>query len=170
MRSSLFCLMIGFISILMACNSKPKPYITGKEDTVLPDFHLVKLDGSLLTIQADSVYKSRLIFYYLPTCPYCRNEMKQIVSSPNNMRHTKVYIIGTGNLDKIKDIVKEFELASYSNVVLGYDSTMSIQQYFKLTGVPFFASLDQHNRVKEAYRGKTINRAFWNAIADSTKS
>jgi thioredoxin-related protein len=142
---------------VIACKEKvtTKPYKTGMEGKPLPEFAIQLLD-SVSYIHSKDIPdgKKLIVFYYSPTCPYCRAQMRDMTNNMDKFKDEQFYVLTDANLSSIKDFASYFDLENYKNVTLGRDTGNFILRKYGLISVPFTAYFDKDKKMKVAYMGR----------------
>src|SRR5687767_7467677 len=111
MRLLFFALI--FISVAFASCREEKiqePYKTGMEGKPLPEFAIQLLDSvSYLHSKDIPDGKKLIVFYYSPTCPYCRAQMRDMTNNMEKFKNEQLYILTDANLSSIKDFAQYFD-------------------------------------------------------------
>lgn len=153
-----FIQLAMLVSIFVtACrqNESTKPYITGMEGKPLPEFAIQLLDSvSYLHSKDIPGGKKLIVFYYSPTCPFCRAQMRDMTNNMEKFKDEQLYVLTDADLSSIKNFASYFDLEKYQNVVIGRDTGSVIQQKYALMSVPFTASFDKDRSLKIAYVGR----------------
>jgi len=101
---------------ITACkqNETDKPYKTGMEGKPLPEFAIQLLDSvSFLHSKDIPDGKKLIIFYYSPTCPFCRAQMRDMINNMVKFKDEQLYVLTDASLSSIKIFVKYFDLEKY---------------------------------------------------------
>src|SRR5882724_10442606 len=79
------------------CHSFPEPPKTGFEGKPMPDVKLGMVD-SVQYFNTKDIPNGQptVLFYFSPTCPYCRAQLKEMTENMDELKDTKVYIITYG--------------------------------------------------------------------------
>jgi thioredoxin-related protein len=137
-------------------NKITKPYVTGMEGKPLPEFAIQLLDSvSYLHSKDIPGGKKLIVFYYSPTCPYCRAQMRDMTNNMEKFKDEQLYVLTDANLSSIKTFVSYFDLQNFKNVTIGRDTAGAILQKYGLISVPFTALFDKNKNLKVAYSGRT---------------
>ena len=155
MRFIQLALLISIFVAACRQNEINKPYITGMEGKPLPEFAIQLLD-SVSYLRSDEIPEGKkiILFYYSPTCPYCRAQMRDMVNNMEKFKDEQLYILTDANLSSIKIFAKYFDLENYQNVTIGRDTGIVIQSKYGLMSVPFTAYFDKNKNLKVAYTGR----------------
>jgi thioredoxin-related protein len=156
MRFIQLALLISIFLTACRQNETTKPYKTGMEGKPLPEFAIQLLDSvSYLHSKDIPDGKKLIVFYYSPTCPYCRAQMRDMKNNIEKFKDEQLYILTDADLSSIKKFVSYFDLQNYKNVTIGRDTGGVIQQNYGLESVPFTAFFDKNKKLKVAYSGRT---------------
>ena len=161
MRFIPLALLVGVF--LTACKQQEatKPYVTGMEGKPLPEFTIQLLDSvSYLHSKDIPDGKKLIVFYYSPTCPYCRAQMRDMTNNMEKFENEQLYVLTDANLSSIKDFAQYFDLGNYKNVTIGRDTGTVILRKYGLMSVPFTAFFDKNKNLKVAYTGRINSNAL----------
>lgn len=163
MRRLIFALLF-WGSVWSSCEEeKPqKAYKTGMEGKPLPAFVIQLLD-SITFIHSEDLPKDKslVLFYFSPTCPYCRAQMHDMVNNIDRFKDKDLYILTNADLKYIKGFAEYFKLNRLRNVIVGRDTGSVVLITYRQTKVPFTAYFDKNKQLKAAYSGRiTVNSLF----------
>jgi thiol-disulfide isomerase/thioredoxin len=131
------------------------------EGKPLPEFTIQLLDSvSYLHSKDIPEGKKLIVFYYSPTCPYCRAQMRDMINNMEKFKDEQLYILTDANLSSIKYFVNYFDLGKYQNVTIGRDTGIVIPRKYELMSVPFTACFDKNKNLKVAYSGRTNSNSL----------
>jgi hypothetical protein len=163
MRYLVFALLF-MSAIFSSCkDEKPqKAYKTGMEGKPLPAFAIQLLDSTSFIHSEDLPKdKSLVLFYFSPTCPYCRAQMRDMVNNIDRFKDKDLCILTNANLKSIKGFAEYFKLNRLSNVIVGRDTGSVVLITYRQMTVPFTAYFDKNKQLKVAYKGRmTTNSLF----------
>lgn len=159
--------MRGLIAILtivlfMACRQvNTKPFVTGMENKSMLNFNILLPDSSTYfnTINIKSGKKT-LLFYYSPTCPYCRAQMREIVNHISRYKNVQLCVITGSDFRGMKSFNEYFKLEKYPEIITGIDTGDVLIKKYKAYSVPFTAIFDEDKRLISAYRGRITGRTL----------
>jgi peroxiredoxin len=145
--------------VLLSCYDKRLPVKTGLEGNPLPNFTLQLQDSSTL-FNSTSIPKdqSTVIFYFSPSCPYCRAQMRDIVNHIKEFENTHIYAVTPNSITETRGFYKQFKLDQYKNITLGHDYRYFLASYFKLGVVPTTGIYAKNGRLKSVFIGKLSAR------------
>jgi len=131
------------------------------EGKPLPEFAIQLLDSvSYLHSKDIPDGKKLIVFYYSPTCPYCRAQMRDMTNNMEKFKDEQLYVLTDANISSIKNFVKYFDLQNYKNVIIGRDTGGVILQNYGLISVPFTALFDKNKNLQVAYTGRTNSNSL----------
>jgi len=161
MRFIQLALLISVFVTACKQNETDKPYKTGREGKPLPEFAIQLLDSvSYLHSKDIPEGKKLIVFYYSPTCPYCRAQMRDMTNNMEKFKDEQLYILTDADLSSIKKFVSYFDLQNYKNVTIGRDTGIVILREYGLINVPFTACFDKNKNLKVAYSGRTNSNSL----------
>jgi hypothetical protein len=156
MRCLIFALLF-MGAIFSSCKEeKPQKAIkTGMEGKPLPAFAIQLLDGTSFIHSEDLPKgKSLVLFYFSPTCPYCRAQMRDMVNNIDRFKDKDLCILTNADLKSIKGFADYFKLNRLNNVIVGRDTGSVILIRYRQMKVPFTAYFDKNKQLKVAYTGR----------------
>lgn len=159
-----------FIAI-SSCSSAPviKSIKTGHEGESIPKINLL--------IPGESKYfhtgqlplnKTNILFYFSPTCPHCRVQMRTIVSNMDKFKDVQFTILTIANVASTQPFIERYKLKDYSNVVVGIDTGFVFPKYFGSAVVPFTAVYSPGGHLDSAFAGSIGLQQFKALIQHKT--
>ncbi|HEX9512833.1 MAG TPA: thioredoxin fold domain-containing protein [Puia sp.] len=129
---------------------------TGLEGKPLPSFNLFLMDSTTyFNTNSIPTGKPIALFYFSPSCPYCRAQTEEIVEHMKKLKDINFYIFTTAPFTELKSFYDYYQLKKYPNVTVGLDYTSFFGNYFKAQGVPYMAIYNNNKRLKQVLVGKT---------------
>jgi peroxiredoxin len=130
-------------------------YKTGMEGKPIPSFVIQLLDSSSF-IHSEEIAddKKFVLFYFSPTCPYCRSQMRDMVNNIEKFKDEQLYILTNADLKSIKAFADYFKLNKLNNVIVGRDTGNVVLSTYRLVTVPFTAFYDKNKLLKVAYKDR----------------
>lgn len=149
---ALLFMVIGW----MACQEeKPQAYKTGMEGKPLPAFAIQLLDSTSFIHTEDLPEgKNLVIFYFSPTCPYCRAQMRDMVNNIDRFKDKELCLLTRENLKATKAFASYFKLNRFNNVIVGRDTGSVLAKTYRLITVPLTAWYDKNRQLKALYSGR----------------
>lgn len=147
-------IMVLIIAALAGCYGSA-PEKKGMEGKPLPEFNLLLTD-SLTWINTRNIPAGKpiVLFYFSPTCPYCRAQTEEIIEDIDKLKNIQFYFITPQPLASLKSFCKEFELSKYPNITSGVDTGTFVSDYFEIEGVPYMAIFGNNKTLNKSYLGK----------------
>lgn len=144
-----------------------KPIKTGLEGKMLPKFGLL-LSDSITYINTNNIPEGKpvVLFYFSPQCPYCRDQLADMIKEIDVLKDVRIYMITGFPLPAIKDFLEEYELYKYPNITMGRDSTEYLAHYFNVPGVPYTAIYGKDKRLKGAFAGRMKGKQIKDVAAN----
>ncbi len=110
----------------------------------LPQFHLLKNDGSFIT-QANLKKNEKVIVIYFGTdCSHCKLYTKELLKHMDVLAKTQILMITWSDLKSIQDFYSQYGLANYPNFLVtseGY--TYNLYRFFHVKTTPYTAVYDK---------------------------
>jgi thiol-disulfide isomerase/thioredoxin len=147
--------IIFIVLLFLSCTDlgAPKEIKTKREGQAMPSFNILLSDGISYYTTKDIQGKPIVIFYFSPSCPYCRMETRRIINNMNELKNIKFIFIASNNFPLMKNFYKEFEIEKYKNIILGFDIKKEVVRYYKSTAVPFLSFYGIDNTLNKSFIG-----------------
>lgn len=145
------------IAVLVGCFDFEDPVSekTGMEGKPLPEFSLLLTDSTTwINTRNIPSGKPTVLFYFSPTCPYCRAQTEEMIEDMDKLKSIQFYFITSNPLAGLKNFCKEFKLEKYKNIISGVDTGYFVSDYFKIEGVPYTAIFNKNKKLNRSYLGK----------------
>ncbi|MDX3916947.1 MAG: redoxin family protein [Pseudosphingobacterium sp.] len=148
-----YCILL--MLVVSSCSNAPELAATrtGHEGELMPSFRILQPDSILYSTVDHAVGRPSLLFYFLPTCPYCRMEMRRIVNNMDKLKGMDFIVVTTAGYLDMYEFYKEYRIEKYRNVRMGLDMEGFFASYFMANNVPFLAIYDRHKKLKSSYNG-----------------
>jgi peroxiredoxin len=159
--------MVTLIIIqLFGCYSR-KPEKTGKEGKAIPEFSLLLTDSTTwLNIGKSKSQTPIVLFYFSPSCPYCKAQTKEIIEDIDKLKDIKFYFISSFPITFLKAYNKEYNLTRYPNITTGMDTAHTVSDYFEILGVPYIAIYGKDKKLKQSFMGGKLYSSQIKQIAE----
>jgi thiol-disulfide isomerase/thioredoxin len=141
-----------------------EPQKTGKEGKRLPEFNIFLTDNTWLNIATFTVDKPIIIFYFNPYCPFCKAQTEEIIDDMARLKSFQFYFISDYPLLDIINFSNKYNLAKYSNITIGLDSTSKVKDYYEISAVPYLAIYKKDKTLNKSFLGKTYSSQLIKAI------
>src|SRR3546814_14422593 len=104
--------------LLASCAmDEPKPTVTGLEGSALPEFSTLLPDSSHYFSSMDlSGNKLTVLFYYSPTCPYCRIQTRWLGEDAEKLVDAHFVFVTSRQFELMKKSYRHFGLDGLKNV------------------------------------------------------
>lgn len=146
--------VIFIIACIVGCFGA-EPEKTGMEGKPLPAFNLLLLDSSTwINTSQTPKNKPVVLYYYNPHCPYCKAQTKDIIKDIDKLKTIQFYFITPYPFDDMKKFSKEYELAKYPNISIGFDTGNAVGNYFAISAVPYIAIYGKNQKLNKIFEGK----------------
>lgn len=139
-----------------ACSPPPRPALkTGLEGKMLPSFNLLLAD-SVTTFNTANLPKNKpiVLFFFSPTCPYCRAQTEEIVKNIQSLKGVEFCILTFAPYSEFKSFYTEYKLDKYKNIIAGVDYANFFPDYFKAQSVPYTVFYNNKKQLKQVMLGK----------------
>lgn len=157
-------LTILFISSLfftILAHAQTAPEVPAKADTALylrfpfvPPFNLYKLPDSTLFTKADlKKKKATLLIVFSPDCDHCQHETKELTAKIKQFKKVQIVMASWLPYDQIKQFYKDYHIADYPNITMGWDKTFMLPPYYKFQSLPFMALYDKKGNLISVFEG-----------------
>lgn len=158
-------LTAALIAILFcACREEQlDPILTGMENKPLPAIDILLPDSTTyFNTTKIPTGKKVVLFYYSPTCPYCRAQMRETLNNINKFKEEQLCVLIGGDFRSMKEFSQYYMLQKYPNVIVGIDTGFIVARNYAIPGVPFTAVFDENKVLKSAYVGRLPKKALIN--------
>lgn len=158
--------LVLFTTLLFSCKEEStKPYVTGMENKSLPDLGILLPDSTTYTNTANiGAGKKVILFFYSPTCPHCRAQMREILNNINQYRDFQLCVLTWSDFPAMREFNTYFNLQKYPNIITGIDTGFVVPRIYGITAVPFVATFDSEKRLKSAFMGRMPSKTLLRAI------
>jgi peroxiredoxin len=156
------CAILFMAVAWIACQEvKPELTKTGMEGKPLPAFAIQLLDStSFLHSENLPKGKNLVLFYFSPTCPYCRAQMRDMLNNIERFKDKELCILTNEDLKSTNAFARYFKLNGLNNVFVGVDTGSIVMKTYGLRAVPFTAYFDKNKQLKALYSGRMGPNSF----------
>ncbi|NLU94869.1 peroxiredoxin family protein [Chitinophaga sp. Ak27] len=147
-----------FLVVLIFCSCSSAPLIksikTGHEGETIPKLNLL-IPGKTEYFHTEQLPlgKTNVLFYFSPTCPHCRVQMRTIVSNMEKFKDVQFTILTIADVASTQPFIDRYRLKDFPNVVVGIDTGFVFPKYFGSAVVPFTAIYGPGGHLDSAYAG-----------------
>lgn len=153
MKIGIFITAVVIIMSSLSCEKDRKPVKTGLEGTNLPPISLILPDSTISELQFNSNLNPVVLFYFSPTCPYCKAQTRDIVRNIDRLNNIDFVFLADSPIKDIMLFIDYFNLKKFSNIKVGVDGSHLMQTYFRASRVPFTAIYGSDKKLNVAYVG-----------------
>jgi thioredoxin-related protein len=157
-------LVIFFLSstlITLAAQAQSTPTAPEKADTALylrfpfvPPFNLYKVPDSTLFTKADlKKKKATLLMVFSPDCDHCQHETKELTDKIKLFKKVQIVMASWLPYDQVKQFYKDYHIADYPNITMGWDKAFMLPSYYKFQSLPFMALYDKKGNLISVFEG-----------------
>ena len=152
-------IILVLLTTMSYCSGKRHFSKTGLEGSPMPNFKFIKTtDKSFIETKEDSKNKSSVLVYFLPSCPYCRLTISDLIRHESKFKSTKLYLITYSSVPSLNSFIHEFKLDNYKNITIGIDYSGSISRYYSIKGVPYLAIYNEKGNLIASGLGQTNSK------------
>jgi thiol-disulfide isomerase/thioredoxin len=101
-----------------------------------------------------------VLFYFKPTCPYCRAQMRDMINNMEHFKDKELCILTNEDLKGANNFARYFKLRRYNNVIVGRDTGSVVFKSYRLIGVPATAYFDKNRQLKVLFSGRMGPNTF----------
>jgi peroxiredoxin len=152
------------LGVLLFCSCREEiqtPFLTGMESKPLVDFDILLPDSTTYFNTSRLIAGKKIVlFYYSPTCPYCRAQMREMLNHIDRYQNVQLCVITGGDFKAMKEFGNYFKLQKFPNIITGVDAGAVFAKNYKIVSVPFTATFDAEKRLKSAYLGRMSGKAL----------
>lgn len=148
--------LLGTVLTFTACQEeKPTHVRTGMEGKPMPAFAIQLLDSTTFIHSEDLAKdKNLVLFYFRPTCPYCRAQMRDMLNNMERFKDKELCILTNEDLKSANSFARYFKLNRFNNVIVGRDTGSVVLRKYNIRAVPFTAYFDKNRNLKGLYAGR----------------
>lgn len=150
------CVLLFMAVTWLACQEeKPQIVKTGMEGKPLPAFNIQLLDSTSY-IHSENLPegKNLILFYFKPSCPYCRAQMRDMLNNIERFKDKELCILTNEDLKSANDFARYFKLNRFNNVIVGRDTGSVVLKTYRILSVPLTAWFDKNRQLKTLYSGR----------------
>jgi peroxiredoxin len=140
----------------IACQEeKPQQIKKSMKGTPMPTFAIQLLDSTSY-IHSEEIPgdKDIVVFFFKPTCPFCRAQMRDMVNNIEKFKDEQLYVLTNADIKSAKVFADYFKLKQLKNVIVGRDTGNVVLKTYRLNAVPFTAYFDKNKQLKTAFMGR----------------
>ncbi|MCC6289297.1 MAG: redoxin domain-containing protein [Chitinophagaceae bacterium] len=120
----------------------------------LPQFSVLLPDSTTWYTKKDLLKnKKTLVMVFSPDCEHCQHETEMIKANIAKFKRTQILMVTPIGFDKTKKFYDKYDLKSYKNITVGYDSKFFFTSYFKLKMFPFIAIYNKKYELLKTFEG-----------------
>jgi len=129
---------------------------TGLEGKPIPSFDLL-LPDSTTHFNTSTIPEGKpfVLFYFAPSCPFCKAQMEDIIAKIKTLRDIQIYILTPAPHREAKAFFTHFNIFKYPNLTAGEDYSQFLLRYFNAPGVPLLFVYDKKKLLTQVFCGKT---------------
>ena len=142
--------------MLLSCHGSRKKVISGLEGKPLPSFKMLLLDSvSYINTANIPTGQPFVLFYFSPTCPYCRAQTEAIKNEFTTIKDIKFYFIAPFPIKEIKEFEQHYSLSNRPNFTFAQIRDTAFSKYYTIPGIPYMIIYNKNKMLKEILLGKT---------------
>lgn len=120
----------------------------------LPPLEILLSESSTIyTKQQIPKDKPVIVMVFSPDCSHCQDETKDMIAHIEELKDVHIVMITMQPLWMMKDFIANYELAKYSNIVIGKDIHYFTPGFYNLRNIPFMALYNKKGKIIEAVSG-----------------
>jgi peroxiredoxin len=136
-------------------------FVTGMENKPLVNFNVLLPDSTTYFNTSNlPAEKKVVLFYYSPTCPYCRAQMREMLNHIERYQNVQLCVVTNGDFKSMKEFNDYFKLQAVPNIITGVDTGSVFARNYQVLSVPFTATFDEQKRLKSAYAGRITGKTL----------
>ena len=152
-------ILLIFLYLLVSCN-RSTAIKTGLEGKPLPSFDFLLRDSTAFNSSNIPNGSPIILFYFSPTCPYCRAELKLIEDNITSLKRFRFYLLTPASVSAINAFYIKYNLKDYPNITVGFDYAFELGNYFNIKAVPYNAIYDAKRNLHQVIPGKASVEEF----------
>jgi hypothetical protein len=144
--------ILAMLSLTACLHNNSK---TGLEGKPVPQFSLL-LPDSVSYFNTKNLPKDKpvVMLSFIPQCPYCRAQVREITEDINDLSEIQFLIFTTPPFSGMKKFYEEFQLGKYKNIITGVDTNDFFGNYFQAAQVPYLAIYGKDKKLNQSFIGK----------------
>jgi AhpC/TSA family len=154
-------LLMGSLVFTIGARAQAVPDVPAKADTALylrfpfvPPLKLYKLPDSTIFTKADlKKKKATLLIVFSPDCDHCQHATKELTAKIKLLKKVQIVMASWLPYDQIKQFYKDYDIASYPNIAIGWDKAFMLPPYYKFQSLPFMALYDKNGNLISVFEG-----------------
>lgn len=148
---------VGIIMLLLlSCHGNRQKVISGLEGKPLPAFKMLLMDSvNYLNTASIPLGQPFVLFYFSPSCPYCRAQTQAIKNELKTIKDIKFYFMSQFPIKEIKEFEQHYSLSDYSNITFAQITDTAFSKYYTIPGIPYMVIYNKNKILKEVLLGKT---------------
>jgi len=120
----------------------------------LPQFSILLTDSATTYTKANLPKgKQVLVVLFSPDCDHCKKEVESIKKNIKDFKNTQVIMVTSQPFSKMKAFYREFELAKFKEITVGWDPRFFFPNYYKIKFFPFLAIYDKKYKYLKHFEG-----------------
>jgi thiol-disulfide isomerase/thioredoxin len=120
----------------------------------LPPVQILLSDSSTIyTKEQIPKDKPVLFMVFSPDCSHCQDETTDMVAHMDELKDVHIVMITMRPLSMMKDFIDKYDLAKYSNIIIGKDIYYFTPGFFDLRNIPFIAIYNKKGKLVEGHGG-----------------
>ena len=97
--------------------------------------------------------KQVMLMLFSPDCEHCQHETESIIKNIDRFKDIQIVMSTTLPFEKMKEFYTKYELARFSNIVVGNDKSFLLPVYYDIRNLPFLAFYDKKKDLIEVFEG-----------------
>lgn len=125
---------IGWMSLEVAQTVRARK-VAARSIRTLPDVKLRTLQGGTLAL-TDATSLGTVVLFFTTTCPYCRDEIEDLLTESKHFEHARVILISGEPPSTVAAYVTDLEVYARSTFTVALDSGHVLARRFGIRGIP----------------------------------
>jgi len=129
---------------------------TGLEGKPMPSFDCL-LPDSTTHFNTSTIPEGKpiVLFYFVPSCPFCKAQMEDIIAQIKALHDIQFYILTAAPHHEAMAFFVRYKVFKYPNLTAVEDYSHFFLKYFDAPGVPLLFVYDKKKQLKQVFCGKT---------------
>jgi thiol-disulfide isomerase/thioredoxin len=161
---------ISLLLFAIACKPQPKYYDESRIGQPLPAVSLLQADSTFFNVNERLKGRPFTVFYFSTECPHCRQQLTNLLSHMNELKHAPVLMITIASHDQVKAFSDEFSLSKYPNIIMGQDTGIVYKRFMQIINVPMLAAYDKRTELQKVYPGEQQPEKLVSIITSNAKN
>jgi protein-disulfide isomerase len=104
--------------------------------------------------------KPIVVFFFSPSCPYCRAQTEDLIKNIQSLGDIRFYLLAQLPFAPVRKYYTHYQLEKYTNITLGLDYETYFGKYYKANAVPYIAIFNKEKQLKHVLVGNVGSKTI----------